>query len=223
MPRTRSGITTECASPQIPEGKSKFSGTRKALEKRQNIYSVGKTSHQIYGAKLPSNRQVLQVFFYNMRFVNLNAKRSALLAVNAVLIYWDQARIPVLANNLCCKQILKLYERWLHIKKHASSKRSACRTEAAKQFEDCLDDLFDISPVDVLERIRIEVDKQFLIMQKKKGSPGCMAGVDMKLYGKEKRSTERETKRESRKRKYEESLTTTGNRTCYIILALSSQ
>lgn len=48
---------------------------------------------------------------------------------------------------------MKLYERWLDVKKRIASKR--CEPQA-NQFEDCLDDLFDISPVNVLSRIRIE-------------------------------------------------------------------
>lgn len=38
-------------------------GTRSAQEKLRQIEMVGQTSHQITGAKLPSNRQVLQAFF----------------------------------------------------------------------------------------------------------------------------------------------------------------
>lgn len=41
--------------------------TRSSEESLRNINLVGKTNHQINGAKLPSKRQVLQVFFYNDR------------------------------------------------------------------------------------------------------------------------------------------------------------
>lgn len=47
--------------------------TRKADEKLRKIVIVGDVLHQILGSKLPSNKQVLQVFFYNMRFVKLSA------------------------------------------------------------------------------------------------------------------------------------------------------
>lgn len=68
--------------------------TRQADESKRNIPLVGQVSHQIVGAKLPSNRQVLQVLFYNMRYVNLNTKQSAKLTIDAVSIFWQQARIP---------------------------------------------------------------------------------------------------------------------------------
>lgn len=40
--------------------------TRESVESVHNIAMIGRTSHQIIGAKLPSNRQVLQVMFHNM-------------------------------------------------------------------------------------------------------------------------------------------------------------
>lgn len=57
--------------------------TRKADEQKRNIAMIGHVSNQVAGAKLPSNRQVLKVFFYNMRFVNLSAKESAALTIDA--------------------------------------------------------------------------------------------------------------------------------------------
>jgi hypothetical protein len=45
------------------------------------VFLVGNVNHQIFGAKLPSNRQVLAVLFYNMREVKLSLSESANLAV----------------------------------------------------------------------------------------------------------------------------------------------
>ena len=67
-----------------------------------------------------------------------------------------------------------------------------------------MDDLFDIASSNALNELCIEENKKFLLMQRQKGRPGCMAGVDMKLYGREQRSEQRRQKEESRKRKYSE-------------------
>lgn len=139
-----------------------------------------------------------------MRFVHKDANKSAKLALKAVLIFWEQARIPVRDVYRCSDKILKLYNEWSAIKKRIPSKRSPAQRAKAREFQDSLDDLFDISPEDVFSKIRIEEDKQFLVNQKKKGRPGCMAGVDMKLYVREVRSFQRQEKQQSRKRKYEE-------------------
>lgn len=58
--------------------------TRQSDAERRSIKLIGKVAHQIVGAKLPSNKQV---FFYNMRYVNLSAKESANLTIDAVKIF----------------------------------------------------------------------------------------------------------------------------------------
>lgn len=180
--------------------------TRNTDKSLRKIELIGDVSHQINGAKLPSNRQVLQVLFYNLRFVDLkpDLKKSARLTLDAVLIYWQQARIPTSRVDHCSGKLEKLYEKWRNILKTVASKRSNAQKQAADKFVDSLDDLFDIAATNALDQILIEEDKQFLIQQRQKGRPGCMAGVDMTLYGREKRSRERRVKEQQRKRKYGE-------------------
>lgn len=43
-------------------------------------------------------------------------------------------------------------------------------------------------------------------MQRQKGRPGCMAGVDMNLHAREKRASERKEKEQLRKQKHDEAL-----------------
>lgn len=107
------------------QSKSSVSGvqTRKSVENIHNIDLIGKISHQIIGTKLPSNRQVMQVFFYNMRFVDRNkqpeatAKNSAKLAIDAAKIFWHQARIPIRSDVKCVEKVIKLYNDWKTIRK----------------------------------------------------------------------------------------------------------
>lgn len=180
--------------------------TRHADESLRKIEIIGEVSHQINGAKLPSIRQTLQVFFYNLRFVKTSLNESAKLAVDAILIFWQQARIPTARVDYCVEKLLKTYEKWKNILKTAPSKRSRAQKEVAEIFSSTLDDLFDIATKDALQEMRIDEDKQFLILQRQKGRPGCMAGVDMNLYAREMRSIERSNKEQSRKRKHEMSI-----------------
>lgn len=91
-----------------------------------------------------------------MRFANLPAKESAKLAVNAVLIFWQQARILTRRENKCVDKLLKLYETQKTIMKHVSTKRSASMRELEESFVDELDNLFDIASPDALQRMQIE-------------------------------------------------------------------
>lgn len=178
--------------------------TRKADEKQRNIVLIGQVSHQILGAKLPSNRQVLQVFFYNMRFVNLNAKDSATLAVDAVSIFWQQARIPMREPHKCASKIVKMHDEWNHIKKTGSRKMPASTKKRYDDFVNNLDNLFDIAHADALNLMHNEEDKEFLLKQREDGRPGSMLGIDQKLAEKEERSRLRKEKEESRLSKHKQ-------------------
>lgn len=180
--------------------------TRKSVQNLNKIDLIGKTSHNITGAKLPSNKQVLQVLFYNMRFVRLSAKESANLAIAATKLFWQQARIPVRDDHKCAEKLLKLYENWKAIQKTVPHKRSDAQNKVAEAYVENLDDLFDIATTNALEIIKIEEDKQFLEMQRQASRPGCMAGVDMNLYGREKRKEYRIAREQELKRKHQEEM-----------------
>ena len=48
---------------------------------KKTIYLVGAANHQIMGAKLPSNRQILAVLSFNIREVKLTVSESANLVI----------------------------------------------------------------------------------------------------------------------------------------------
>lgn len=183
--------------------------TRHATQAIRNIELVGDVSHQIIGAKLPSKRQVLKVMFFNMRFVHLKARESARLTISAAQVFWYQARIPCQSDFRCVDKLIKLYEKWKNIRK--TNRKSQIQKEAVNVFVESLDDLFDIAAEDALETIRVEEDKAFLLMQREKGRPGSMVGVDMTLNGREKRSQIRREKDEERKRKHDAMSQQAGN------------
>lgn len=51
-----------------------------------------------------------------------------------------------------------------------------------------------VQSLSALSLIKINEDKEFLILQRQKGRPGCMLGTDVKLAGIEKRKHNREKK-----------------------------
>jgi len=61
----------------------------------------------------------------------------------------------------------------------------------AKQFEETFDDLFDIAHSNAMDKIKIDEDKEFLLLQRQKGTCGCMLGRDVKLAEKEQRKVTR--------------------------------
>lgn len=54
---------------------------------KKSIFLVEEVNHQIMGAKLPSNRQVLAVLFFDIREVKLTVRESANLVVRECIIF----------------------------------------------------------------------------------------------------------------------------------------
>lgn len=180
-----------------------------AIELRSNkqiIFLIGLPSHQINGAKLPSNRQVLAVLFYNIREVKLTVRESANLVIREVIIFWEKARIPTKALPNCVKKLVNLYNAWRELQKDCKKTRDSSK-KREHNFEIDLDNLFDIAHADAFERMKIEEDKIFLKKQREPGRPGCLAGVDKKLADKEERIRQRRLDEELRKIRQTELLT----------------
>lgn len=129
-----------------------------------DIYLLGSVDYSIRGAKLPSNGQVLRVFFYLCRIVKLEPRESARLAVREALIFWKKARIPTRQDYHCVEKLLEMHEDWKAIAK--SKKRSnELQKKREKTFVDKLDNLFDIAHADAMTLIRNQNDKDFLLKQ----------------------------------------------------------
>lgn len=164
------------------------------------IYLVGTVKHQISGHKLPSNRQVLSVLFYNIREVKLTIRESANLVARECVIFWAKARIPTRALPHCTKKIIDLHSEWRNLQKSAH-RRTNTHKERERKFVANLNNLFDVAHADALNMIKIEEDKLFLLHQREPGRRGYLGGVDRKLAAKEERARIRVIKEEEKKMK----------------------
>lgn len=164
----------------------------------KSIFLVGDVNYQITGAKLPSNRQVLAVLFYNIREVKLTVSESANLVIRECIIFWEKARIPTRALPNCVKKLVDLHHTWRELQKN-SKKSNDIYKRREEDFQISLDNLFDIAHADALQLMKIEEDKIFLQNQREPGRPGCLAGVDKKLAKKKKRSRQRKLREEKRR------------------------
>lgn len=186
--------------------------TTKRLRSDDDIMLIGVMDHQITGAKLPGRKQVLQVLFYNLRIVGLNLRESSRLVVAEVSTFWQKARIPTHHEKHCIEKLEKLYNKWRDITKH-HGRKTECQNRKETEFQDKLDDLFDIAHANAFELIKIQEDKEFLKKQREKGRPGCMLGTDKIVMQKEKRKTiqkeqenQRRIKEDERKELYEQQI-----------------
>jgi hypothetical protein len=150
---------------------------------RESIYLIGHTSHQLFGCKLPSNKEVLRVLFYNLREVKLSVRDSARLVINEVLIFWQKARIPTREVRHCIPKLEALYNEWRNLQKNAT-RRSDVQLKKENEFIDNFNKLFDIAHSNAMNIINNELDKQFLNSQRQDGRP---SGIDRTSYRKEKK------------------------------------
>lgn len=134
-----------------------------------DIFLIDFQCHQIVSSKLPSNRDVLSILFYNLRVVKLTVRESAVLVYDEVVLFWQKARIPIRKKQRCVEKIENLHKQWRSIQKRAGK---SSNIEKEESFVENSNELFDIAHKNALEMISIEQDKEFLLSQRLKGRPG---------------------------------------------------
>lgn len=171
-----------------------------------DIFLVGKSKSEILGAKLPSMKQVLQVFFHKLRVEKFSVKQSAGLAIDLVIPFWEKARIPIQAKRKCVSKLEKLYSNWVTLHKN-SNKQCSSYLDRKNEFRERIDNyIFDIATSNALESLTNEEDRDFLLQQRQKGRPGIMLGTDRKLAIKEERKRKRMEAEHNRTQKHLETL-----------------
>jgi len=186
------------------------------LRDQTKIYLIGDDSNQIIGSKLPSNMQVFKVLFYNLRKVKLNVRQSCNLVLKETIIFWEKARIPIRDFSRCIDKLEKMYNEWRNLQKHAT-RRNENQINKEKQFTDKLEDLFDIAHTNAMQMISLEDDKHFLTLQRQKGRPGYLSGVDYAFIRKVKDKEEKQEKLNARKKRHYEQCAAIFNKRKFVI------
>lgn len=178
-----------------------------SLRSNSEIYLIGFERFQILGSKLPTNRDVLQVYFHNRRTLKLNERESFKLAVKEASIFWEKARVPICKEQRQIEKLEKIHQRWLSLSK--TKKRDNKKHQANEEsFKKELNQLFDIAHGDAMNMMDDE-GKKFLQKQRDEKREGCILGVDQKAMRKEKRRQDRLDAETERKRRYETSKSST--------------
>lgn len=177
------------------------------------IFLVGKCESDLKGAKLPSMRQVLQLFFYKTRVEKISVKDSIKYTINCTLAFWLKANIPTMTEVNCVKKFHKLFKDWKDLSKNRYGQYEKYRKDEKEFSEKIGNYIFDIAAPDALKIMKIQEDKDFLLQQRQRGRPGSMCGFDVKLARKEKKKAKRVEEQETRKRKYLDDVNAQGKST----------
>src|SRR6218665_3325061 len=154
------------------------------------IWLIGFEEDKLNGSKLPSNRQVLSIFFYRHNSLKETIHDSSRDVIREAVQFWDKARIPIQPEHRAILKLEKLYKKRVKLKKNAK-RQTNTQKEKETEFVDDLDNLFDMAHMNALNLIKIKKDREFLVSQGENGRRGCMGPVDMALASKESRTVKR--------------------------------
>lgn len=111
------------------------------------IYLVGCTLKEISSRKLPTNRQMLQLFFYQHQLSKNPIREKAVIVANEIIVFWKKGGIPTCRFRDIIKKIIKLHTEWKNLQKNQNRKFSRAQIEKEKKFKQKLDRVFDIAEV----------------------------------------------------------------------------
>ena len=157
---------------------------------RAKIWLIGKTMDKFNESKLPSRGEVLKVLFEFHSKRGLNLMESVNRTVEMILLIWDRAKIPTKSKTHTREKVRKLHNEWQILRK-GINRNNQCEEQKRKDFQESMNDLFDIAHQNALSMIKIAEDREFLAAQREKGRRGSMIGIDKKLKDKEGRTLRR--------------------------------
>lgn len=99
-------------------------------------------SSQITGDKLPTNLQVLQVLFFNIRSTNFSLEDSCRLLTKEIKIFWSKANIPTQEDHKCIQKIENMHKKYRDMQKNLGK---YFNEEKEQKFSKRLNEIFDIS------------------------------------------------------------------------------
>lgn len=172
------------------------------------MWLIGPTAEVITGRRLPTNKQVLSCFFYHHISEKKTIHESAICAVNKVVSFWQEAKIPTKPVQHTIKKLEKYVNSYKLLKKN-KNRTTENQKQKEEEFLVNLDNLFDIAHDNAIKLITIDEDRAFLLDQRQ-GRKGYMASVDRNLCKTEEKVAQRNKKRllreEKEKSRKEESL-----------------
>ncbi|GBL94807.1 hypothetical protein AVEN_197496-1 [Araneus ventricosus] len=147
-----------------------------------NIYLIGSERHQITGCKLPSNRQVLSVLFYNLHEVKLSIReRKCRLGSARMPHFLGESKDSYKSDTSLCRKDHEDVQLLAQSSKKCLPWARNARRKCERNFISDLNNLFDIAHGNALEIIKIEELRKFLLSQREPGRRGCLMGIDMRL------------------------------------------
>lgn len=110
----------------------------------KEIRLIGIPMQKILERRLPTVKEVMCVFFYQLKVLKCSVKQSAKNAVDQIIKLWKRNQIPTCGTANAIKQILRYHHQWLQLQKCFTRKKSSAQNQSETRFQNELKTLFDI-------------------------------------------------------------------------------
>lgn len=125
-------------------------------------YLIGFERSQINNNKLPSYRELLNLFMYKHQSLKLTIRNSATSVINDTNTIWASFKIPTIRPQHSLTKLEKFYAEYIKVKTHHKrEKKSKAQKQNVEKFNQKLDKLFDISNSTMVKNLPKE-QQQFL-------------------------------------------------------------
>ena len=156
------------------------------------MWLIGPTTDVMMGSRLPSVKQALCRLFHEHSRQKETIHGSAVRVSQEIMAFWAKARIPVRPEQHVIKKLEKIVNKYQKLRKN-KKRFNETQKGHESEFLNEIEHLFDIAHDNAMNMIKIEEDKQFLVVQRA-GRQGCMLSVDQKLSKQEQKISERKAK-----------------------------
>ena len=124
---------------------------------------IGFLHEQLTGAQLPSGQDVMCNFIYYHYSKYLPILDSASVVYDQLMTIWSKAQLPVIPKHHIVTKIADLYQEYKSLIKHHLRKNEKSKINQDK-YSEKLEMIFDISNSQTNQKIKIDEDRQFLML-----------------------------------------------------------
>lgn len=125
----------------------------------KEIRLIGIPVQNLTGRKLPKVKEVMRVFFYQLKVLKLSIKQSANNSADQVIELWKINDIPTSGAPNVVKKVIRCHSEWLKLQKDFNKKSNKPKE---KRFQTDLEQLFDIVSKNSLKTVDDNIRKLYL-------------------------------------------------------------
>lgn len=128
----------------------------------KEIRLVGIPMPKILEHKLPTVKEVMCVFFYQLQVLKCSIKQSAKNVIDQVIELWKKNQIPTCETANAVKKILRYHNQWLKLQKSFTRRKSLAQNQNEMKFQNELKMLFDVVNQKSLKTLDENIKKLYL-------------------------------------------------------------